>query len=82
MILCVLLKIACDMCNLCHRKARIDAPGALHHVIVRGTQRGKIFRSDYDRQNFLNRLGKLIPEMQTDCFAWTLIPNHIHLLLR
>jgi len=64
------------------RKVRIDAPGALHHVIVRGIERGKIFRSDYDRKNFLNRLGKLIPETQTDCFAWALIPNHVHLLLR
>jgi putative transposase len=64
------------------RKARIDAPGALHHVIVRGIERGNIFRSDYDRKNFLNRLGKLIPETQTDCFAWALIPNHVHLLLR
>ncbi len=64
------------------RKARIDAPGALHHVIVRGIERRNIFRSDYDRRNFLNRLEKLIPETQTDCFAWALIPNHVHLLLR
>ena len=64
------------------RKARIDAPGALHHVIVRGIERRKIFRSDYDRKNFLNRLEKLIPDTQTDCFAWALIPNHVHLLLR
>ncbi len=64
------------------RKARIDAPGALHHVIVRGIERRKIFRSDYDRKNFLNRLGELIAKTQTDCFAWALIPNHAHLLLR
>ena len=64
------------------RKARIDAPGALHHVIVRGIERRNIFRSDSDRHNFLNRLGRLIPETQTDCFAWALIPNHVHLLLR
>lgn len=64
------------------RKARIDAPGALHHVIVRGIERRKIFRSDYDRQNFLNRLSILIPETCTDCFAWSLLPNHLHLLLR
>jgi REP element-mobilizing transposase RayT len=64
------------------RKARIDAPGALYHVIVRGIERRKIFRSDYDRKNFLNRLEKLIPDTQTDCFAWALIPNHVHLLLR
>jgi putative transposase len=64
------------------RKGRIDAPGALHHVIIRGIERRKIFRSDYDRKNFLNRLSELIPETNTDCFAWALIPNHIHLLLR
>ncbi|RLC06227.1 MAG: transposase [Deltaproteobacteria bacterium] len=64
------------------RKARIDAPGALHHVIIRGIERRKIFRSDYDRKNFLKRLQELIPDTQTDCFAWTLIPNHVHLLLR
>ena len=58
------------------RKARIDAPGTLHHVIVRGIERRKIFRSDYDRENFLNRLAKLIPESHTDCFAWAHIPNH------
>ena len=61
------------------RKARIDAPGALHHVIVRGIERGKIFRAGYDHTNFLNRLGKLIPETQTDYFAWALIPNHVHI---
>ena len=64
------------------RQARIDAPGALHHVIIRGIERRKIFRSDYDRKNFVSRLSKLIPETQTDCFAWALIPNHAHLLLR
>jgi REP-associated tyrosine transposase len=64
------------------RKARIDAPGALHHVIVRGIERRKIFRSDDDRKNFLNRLGELVTETQTQCFAWALIPNHVHLLLR
>jgi putative transposase len=64
------------------RKARIDAPGALHHVIVRGIERRKIFRSDFDRNNFINRLAELIPETQTDCFAWALLPNHVHMLLK
>ncbi len=45
-------------------KARIDAPGALHHVIIRGIERRKIFRTDYDRKNFVERLSKLIPETQ------------------
>jgi len=64
------------------RKARIDAPGALHHVIIRGIERRKIFRSDYDRINFLNRLSELIRKTKTDCFAWAILPNHAHLLLR
>ena len=64
------------------RKARIDAPGALHHVIIRGIERKKIFRSDYDRKNFIQRFGELVAETKTDCFAWALIPNHTHFLLR
>jgi REP element-mobilizing transposase RayT len=64
------------------RKARIDWPGALHYVIIRGIERRKIFRSDYDRADFVKRLAKLIPETQTDCFAWALLNNHAHLLLR
>ena len=64
------------------RKARIDAAGALHHIIVRGIERRKIFWDDEDREAFVNRLGKVIIETHTDCFAWALIPNHVHLLLR
>ena len=64
------------------RKARIDAPGALHHIIVRGIDRRKIFFDDFDRADFLNRLGLMLSESKTPCFAWTLIPNHLHLLLK
>ena len=38
------------------RKARIDAPGALHHIIIRGIERNAIFKDDSDRDNFLDRL--------------------------
>jgi len=62
------------------RKARIGEPGALHHIIVRGIERRKIFRSNYDQKIFFPRLSEFIPETRTDCFAWTLIHNH--LLLR
>jgi REP element-mobilizing transposase RayT len=64
------------------RKARIDAPGALHHIIVRGIERRKIFYDDSDRDNLLKRLGVVLIETKTHCFAWALIPNHLHLLLR
>ncbi len=64
------------------RKARIDAPGALHHIIVRGIERRKIFKDDQDRREFLNRLALVLSKTGTGCFAWALIPNHFHLLLR
>lgn len=63
------------------RQARIDIPGLLQHVIVRGVARADIFIDDQDRENFVQRLSLLLPETKTDCFAWTLLDNHIHLLL-
>jgi putative transposase len=64
------------------RKSRIDAPGALQHIIIRGIERKAIFRNDVDRQDFLDRLETLIRETQTACYAWALLTNHVHLLLR
>jgi putative transposase len=62
------------------RKARVDAPGALHHVIARGIEKRDIFRDDHDRNSFLERLGAIIDESGTICYAWALLPNHCHLL--
>jgi putative transposase len=64
------------------RKARIDAPGALHHIIIRGIEGRKIFRDDADRENFRDRLAHLLLKTRTSCFAWALLPNHAHLLLQ
>ncbi|MEJ2221482.1 MAG: transposase [Desulfobacterales bacterium] len=64
------------------RKARIDAPGALHHIICRGIAKSKIFSDEKDRYSFLKRLGKILTDTDTPCYAWALMPNHFHLLLR
>ncbi len=64
------------------RQARIDAPGALHHIIIRGIERRKIFLDHADRNNFLDRLGTILKDTHTSCYAWALIPNHVHILLR
>ena len=64
------------------RKARIDAPGALQHIICRGIERRKIFIDDADKNSFVTRLGRIISETQTPCYAWALIDNHFHLLLK
>ena len=64
------------------RKARLDAPGALHHIIARGIAHNKIFDDIVDRDFFIDRLGLILIETGTPCFAWSLIPNHFHLLLK
>jgi len=64
------------------RQSRIDTSGALHHVICRGIDRQKIFTDQDDYLLFLKRLADLLIETKTSCFAWTLIPNHFHLLLQ
>jgi len=50
--------------------------------MARGIERRKLFLDDKDRQSFLDRLAIILEETQTQCYAWALIPNHFHLLLR
>jgi REP element-mobilizing transposase RayT len=64
------------------RKARLDAYSTLHHVMARGIERSSIFRGDKDRTDFLEHLGSLAEETKTTIYAWALIPNHFHILLR
>ena len=64
------------------RKSRIDARGALHHIIVRGIEGGVIFQDEIDRDRFIERLSAILSETATPCYAWALIPNHFHLLLK
>lgn len=64
------------------RKAHIDAPGAIQHIICRGLERREIFRDDSDRDRFAGWLGRVILETQTPCYGWALIPNHFHLFLK
>jgi REP element-mobilizing transposase RayT len=54
----------------------------MHHIICKGIDRVKIFQDDTDRDSFLHRLGNILTETLTPCYAWALIPNHFHLLLR
>jgi REP element-mobilizing transposase RayT len=64
------------------RGPRLDAPGVLHHVMVRGIEGRRIFRSDIDRDEFVRRLGETATAAGLTLFAWALLPNHAHLLLR
>ena len=42
------------------RQARLDAPGTLHHVMMRGLERRVIFADDVDRADFVARLAALV----------------------
>jgi putative transposase len=64
------------------RQAGIDAPGALHHVIVRGIARRRIFNDDDDKKDFLDRLEDILRATKTFCYAWALMQNHCHFLMR
>ena len=64
------------------RHARIDIPGLLHHVIVRGIEKRPVFLDDQDREEFLSRFSLLLKETSTECFAWALLDSHFHLLLK
>ncbi len=64
------------------RTARLDAPGVLHHVMIRGIERRKIFRNDKDREDLIERLENLCNTTQTTCYAWAFMSNHAHFLFR
>ncbi len=64
------------------RGPRLDAPGVLHHVMARGLERRPIFRDDRDRRDFVQRLAALTQARAWTVYAWALLPNHLHLLVR
>jgi len=63
------------------RNARLDMPGLLQHVIVRGIEKRDIFLDDQDRGSFLVRFSDLLTDTETKCYAWSLMSNHFHLLV-
>src|SRR3989337_98009 len=64
------------------RQARLDVPGALHHIMVRGIDKCSIFRDDQDKTRFLERLGQTVSEGKCTVYAWVLMDNHVHILFK
>lgn len=64
------------------RRARLDAPGTLHHIIVRGIERRQIVDDDRDKRDFVSRMGTVAVESASSIYAWALMTNHAHILLR
>ncbi|HAK59751.1 MAG TPA: hypothetical protein DCO77_05125 [Nitrospiraceae bacterium] len=64
------------------RKVRLDVPGALHHIIVRGINKAPIFIDDQDKVRFLDRLAENVSQGKCTVFAWVLMTNHVHILFK
>jgi putative transposase len=64
------------------RLARLDAPGVIHHVIIRGIERREIFRNNKDRNDMMDRLADLLPATNTTCYGWAFLSTHAHFLFR
>lgn len=63
------------------RQARIDYPGALHHVIGRAIEKKNIFLREQDKREFASRFEAVLAKSSMHCYAWSIMDNHFHLLL-
>jgi len=64
------------------RQARLDTPGALHHIIVRDINKTAILKDKQDRSHLLERLGQNVTEGKCKIYAWVLMSNHVHILFK
>jgi putative transposase len=63
------------------RPLRLDYPGAMHHVFVRGVARSSVAVDDEDYERSLELLERAVPRFGLRCHAWCYLPNHSHLLM-
>jgi REP element-mobilizing transposase RayT len=63
------------------RKARVEFPGAVYHLLDRGDRQEAIFRDDADREQFLATLGQVCERTGWRLHAFVLMTNHYHLLV-
>ena len=63
------------------RGPRLDFPGALHHITVRGWERRHIFDRHCDKRAFLRRLRTAFAATRCRCHAWCIMDNHAHFLI-
>lgn len=64
------------------RRARLDAPGATHHVMIRGVGGADLFLDADDRHDYVARLCRVLPACGARCFAWALLSNHAHFVIQ
>lgn len=64
------------------RAARKKSASDIYHVVIRGNNRQKIFYDDEDYDKFLSILSGKREDQSFALYAWCLMPNHVHLLIK
>lgn len=64
------------------RPLRIEYENAVYHITSRGNARANIFTDKYDYSNFLILLKEVLQKYNWLCYAYCLMPNHYHLLIK
>ena len=64
------------------RPLRIEFDGAYYHVLSRGNEQRNIFRDKDDRFSFLETLGNMSERFEVEVYAYVLMDNHYHLLIK
>ncbi len=62
------------------RRPRIDLAG-FHHIVNRGVARSKVYKSDEDKEKFLEILCKSSKVYKVNIHDYCLMDNHYHLLI-
>lgn len=64
------------------RAARKKSETNTYHIMVRGINRQNIFLNDEDNERFIDTLAKYKREVEYKIYAYCLMNNHIHLLIK
>ncbi len=64
------------------RNPRINTTGVIFHTFARGNNREPVFLESSDYQRFLSNLDRYQKDLGYTLLAYSLMPNHFHVLLR
>ena len=64
------------------RTARIKTETGIYHTMIRGINRQIIFDDDTEKKKFLSMVRQFKIELDIEIFAYCIMNNHVHLLIR
>jgi REP element-mobilizing transposase RayT len=64
------------------REARVKSRTGIYHIMWRGANRQEIFHEDEDWMNFLTIFKRYKLKCELKVYAWCLMSNHVHLLMK